>query len=138
MKGIPLRIEIGPRDLAEQQCVIARRVDGEKLTMKLDDVKNQVPILLKDIHQLMYQNALKNVEEHTQEVTDYETFKKIIANESGYVKMMWCGDQACEEQVKKDTTATSRCLPFDQHHIGSECPVCGKEAKHLVYWAKAY
>ncbi len=138
MKGIPLRIEIGPRDLENNQCVVARRVDGQKITLNIADVAGEIPALLEDIHQRMYQNALKSVEDHTKEVKDYETFKTIIAEESGYVKMMWCGDVACEEQVKKDTTATSRCMPFDQHAIGKDCPICGKEAKHLVYWAKAY
>ena len=97
-----------------------------------------MPTVLKNIHDAMYQKALSNVLENTRIVTDYEEFKRVIKENSGYVKMMWCGDSACEEKVKADTTATSRCMPFDQSAIGDTCPVCGKPAKHLVYWAKSY
>lgn len=138
MKGIPLRIELGPRDLENNQCVVAKRYNGEKMTIDLSIVGESVPALLQTIHEEMYQNALMNVMDNTRKTDDYETFKKIIQEQSGYVKMMWCGDKACEEKVKQDTTATSRCMPFDQTPIGDTCPICGKEAKHLVYWAKAY
>ena len=138
MKGIPLRIEIGPRDLEQNQCVVAKRYNGEKSTIDLSIVGESVPPLLQHIHDEMYQRALINVLDNTRATNDYEDFKKIIEEQSGYVKMMWCGDVACEEQVKKDTTATSRCMPFDQTAIGKKCPICGKDAKHLVYWAKAY
>lgn len=138
MKGIPLRIEIGPRDLAKDQCVVAKRFNGEKLTLDLDIVGESIPSLLEHIHEEMYQRALMNVLDNTRETQDYDEFKKIIETKGGYVKMMWCGDQACEEQVKTDTSATSRCMPFDQTPIGDKCPVCGKEGKHLVYYAKAY
>jgi len=138
MKGIPLRIEIGPRDLEKDQCVVAKRFNGEKLTLDLDIVGESIPSLLEHIHEEMYQRALMNVLDNTRETQDYEEFKKIIETKGGYVKMMWCGDQACEEQVKADTAATSRCMPFDQTPIGDKCPVCGKEGKHLVYYAKAY
>ena len=79
-----------------------------------------------------------NVLDNTRETNDYNEFKKIIKEKGGYVKMMWCGDKACEEKIKADTAASSRCLPFDQTPIGETCPVCGKKAKHLVYFAKAY
>ncbi len=138
MKGIPLRIEIGPRDLEQGQCVVAKRYNGEKLTLNLDIVAESIPALLQTIHEEMYQRALINVLENTREADDYTEFKKMINNEGGYVKMMWCGDQSCEETVKADTAATSRCMPFDQTPIGTKCPICGKDAKHLVYWAKAY
>ncbi len=138
MKGIPLRVEIGPRDLENGQCVVAKRINGEKLTLDLDIVAESVPPLLEHIHEEMYQRALINVMDNTREADNYEKFKKLINDESGYVKMMWCGDQACEEKIKADTTATSRCMPFDQTPIGKTCPVCGKDAKHLVYFAKAY
>jgi prolyl-tRNA synthetase len=138
MKGIPLRIEIGPRDLENNQCVLAKRYNGEKNTVDLNQVAKEVPSLLKEIHEEMYQRALSNVLENTRSTTDYEEFKDIIKNQSGYVKMMWCGDVACEEKVKADTTATSRCMPFEQVAIGDKCPICGKDAKHLVFWAKAY
>ena len=86
----------------------------------------------------MYENALMNVIDNTRITNDYEEFKEIIKEKQGYVKMMWCGDQACEEKVKADTQATSRCMPFNQDAVGKVCPICGKPAKHLVYWAKAY
>lgn len=138
MKGIPLRIEIGPRDLANNQCVLAKRYNGEKMTMDLSIVGESVPPLLEKIHEDMYQNALMSVMDNTRITTDYEEFKKIIGEKQGYVKMMWCGDLACEEKVKTDTQATSRCMPFNQEAVGDTCPICGKKAKHLVYWAKAY
>lgn len=138
MRGIPLRIEVGPRDLAENNCVLAKRINGEKITMSIDEVSKSVPELLDTIHEEMYQKALKQVEDETRTVTDYEEFKKVINEKQGYIKMMWCGDVACEERVKQDTSATSRCMPFDQTPVGDVCPVCGKPAKHLVYWAKAY
>ncbi len=138
MKGIPLRIEIGPRDLENGNCVIAKRYNREKITIDIDIAAESIPSLLEHIHEDMYQRALVNVLDNTRKVTDYEEFKKTIADKAGYIKMMWCGDQACEEKVKIDTTATTRCIPFDQTPIGKTCPVCGKEAKYLVYYAKGY
>ena len=138
MKGIPLRIEIGPRDLENNQCILAKRYNGEKTSYSLDDVSDDITKVLKEIHESMYQKALESVLNNTRSVTDYEEFRKIIKNKAGYVKMMWCGDAACEEKVKADTLATSRCLPFEQEKIGDICPVCGKPAKYLVYWAKSY
>ncbi len=138
MKGIPLRIEVGPRDLENNKCVVAKRYNGEKLTLDLEIVAESIPSLLEHIHQDMYQRALINVLDNTRETNDYNEFKKIIKEKGGYVKMMWCGDKACEEKIKADTAASSRCLPFDQTPIGETCPVCGKKAKHLVYFAKAY
>jgi len=138
MRGIPLRIEIGPRDLENNKCVIAKRYNGEKLTVDLVIAAESVPALLEHIHNDMYQRALINVMDNTREAHDYNEFKKIIDEKAGYVKMMWCGDRACEEKIKAETAATSRCMPFDQTPIGDVCPVCGKKAKHLVYFAKAY
>ncbi|MFP4477833.1 MAG: proline--tRNA ligase [Candidatus Izemoplasmatales bacterium] len=138
MKGTPLRIEIGPRDLENNEAVLVKRYNREKATYNIDDIAKEVPSLLQNIHDTMYENALKYVEENTRNATDYDTFKKIMDKDSGYVKMMWCGDEACELKVKEDTKATSRCLPFDQTPIGEECPVCKKKAKHVVYYAKAY
>jgi prolyl-tRNA synthetase len=138
MRGTPLRLEIGPRDIENNQAVLVKRYNREKLTFSIDDIDKQVPGLLKDIHDAMYQNALKNVEENTRVAKDYDSFKQIMDEKSGYVKMMWCGDEACELQVKEDTKATSRCIAFDHEHFGDDCPVCHKKAKHVVYYAKAY
>jgi prolyl-tRNA synthetase len=138
MRGTPLRLEIGPRDIENNQAVLVKRYNREKLSFNIDDIDKEVPGLLKDIHDAMYQNALKNVQENTRIAKDYDSFKQIMDEKAGYVKMMWCGDEACELQVKEDTKATSRCIAFDHEHIGDECPVCHKQAKHVVYYAKAY
>ncbi len=138
MKGIPIRIEVGPRDLENGQVVIVKRYNGEKLPIDIEIAAESIPSLLQHIHDDMYQRALINVLDNTRTAETYAEFKKIIEQKAGYVQMMWCGDQACEEQIKADTTATSRCMPFDQTPIGKTCPVCGKEAKYLVYYAKAY
>ncbi|MFO7969146.1 MAG: proline--tRNA ligase [Candidatus Izemoplasmatales bacterium] len=138
MKGIPLRIEIGPRDLKNNQAIIVKRYNREKITIDIDDIEEFIPKTLNYIHDEMYQQALRNMEENTREAYDYQTFKKIMEEKSGYVKMMWCGDEECESKIKEDTKATARAIPFDQTPIGEECPVCKKKAKYLVYFAKAY
>lgn len=138
MKGIPIRLEIGPRDIENNQCVLVKRLNREKTTHNLDDLGHVIPKMLEDIHQLMYQAALKNVQSNTLETNDYEEFKKIISEKQGYVKMMWCGNQACEDKIKEDTQATSRCMPLEPEVIGDKCPVCQEKAKYLVYYAKAY
>ncbi|QLY39430.1 proline--tRNA ligase [Hujiaoplasma nucleasis] len=138
MRGTPLRIEVGPRDLENNQVVVVKRYNREKITYQIDQAISDIPNLLKNIHDAMYENALKNVEENTRVTNDYEEFKQIMQDKSGYVKMMWCGDETCEAQIKEETKATSRCMPFDQSPVGEKCPVCHKEAKHLVYFAKAY
>jgi len=94
--------------------------------------------LFKDIHDKMYEKAKRHVDKNTQVVTDYETFKRLMAENAGYIKMMWCGDEACENKIKEDTAATARCIPFEQEHLGDVCPVCGKKAKQMVLFAKAY
>jgi prolyl-tRNA synthetase len=138
MKGIPLRIEIGPRDLETGECVIVRRFDNEKTRVKLDAVGDLIPGILADIHQKMYEKAKANVEANTRPALTYEEFKSLIENQPGYVKMMWCGNRECEDKIKEDTTATSRCMPFHQEHLGDVCPVCGRKAVVEVYFAKAY
>lgn len=138
MKGIPVRIEIGPRDLANGECVLVTRYNSEKTTMKLEDLASKIPAILQTIHEAMYQNALTNVESNTRPAYTYEEFKDLMENKPGYVKMMLCEDQACEDLIKAETTATARCIPFVQEHLGDKCPVCQKEAKRLVYFAKAY
>jgi len=138
MKGIPLRLEIGPRDIENNQCVLVKRYNREKVTVQLDQLQDLIPIMLEEIHQAMYKKALEIVTANTKETDSYETFKQIIKENQGYVKMMWCGKRSCEDKVKEDTQATSRCMPLSEERIGEKCPVCGEEAKHLVYYAKAY
>jgi prolyl-tRNA synthetase len=138
MKGIPLRLEIGPRDIENNQCVLVKRYNREKVTVQLDQLQELIPVMLEEIHQAMYEKALENVTANTKETDSYESFKQIIKENQGYVKMMWCGKRSCEDKVKEDTQATSRCMPLSEEKIGEKCPVCGEEAKHLVYYAKAY
>lgn len=138
MKGIPIRIEIGPRDLEQNHCVVVTRYNHEKTLISLDEVVSKIPSLFEKIHNAMYQVALDNVKNNTRPALTYDEFKEIIDQKGGYVKMMWCGDQACEDKIKEETSATSRCIPFEQEHLGDICPVCGKKAKMEVYFAKAY
>jgi len=138
MKGVPLRIEVGPRDLAAGECVVVKRMDGAKLRVKLADVAATVLSLMATIHRDMYEKAANNVAANTRVAVTYDELKRLIADEPGYVKTMWCGDVACENKIKEDTTATSRCMPFDQTPVGTTCPVCGRKAEKVVLFAKAY
>jgi len=138
MKGIPLRLEIGPRDIENNQCVLVKRLNREKSVVDLNELTKIIPNMLDNIHEMMYQNALANVLSNTKQTNDYNEFKKIISENQGYVKMMWCGKRACEDKIKEETQATSRCMPLTPEKIGEKCPVCGEDAKHLVFYAKAY
>ena len=137
VKGVPLRIEIGPRDIQNNVLTIVKRNDGSKEQISIDDVTNEVNRLLKKIHEEMYQTAFKNLLANIKEVHTYEELKEVV-NKGGYAKMMWCGDEECENKIKEDTNATSRCMPFDQTAFDDVCPVCGKKAKYVIYFAKAY
>ena len=138
MKGVPLRIEIGPRDIENHQCVCVRRDNGEKTAVSLDGAADQVEQLLQAVRDGMYEKALASRDSRIYTAEDYDTFQEIIANKPGLVKAMWCGDEACELKIKEDTTATSRCMPFEQEAISETCVCCGKPAKHMVIWGKAY
>ncbi len=139
MRGIPLRVEIGPRDLSSGQAVFVRRDNGEKSTVPLEKIKDAAAEMLDTIQNDMFARAGKHLAEHTYEASDYEEFKRIIDEKPGFVKAAWCGDQACEDKIKEDTTATARCVPFDQGNIsGCKCVCCGRNAKKMVYWGKAY
>lgn len=138
MRGIPLRLEIGPRDLQNGQCVVAKRVDGEKQTLALDEtLPEKLVALLDQVHDEMYQKALQFRDEHITNVSTYDEFKDVLNSKGGYVKMAWCGDEACEIKIKEDTAATSRCIDTEAKAEGV-CPICGKKAKHIVYFARAY
>ena len=138
MRGIPIRVEIGPKDMEQNQAVIVRRDNREKITVSLDSLGEEALKILDEIQHDMYARAKEHLESHIYTAKTYEEFKDIIAGKPGFVKMMWCGDEACELKVKEDTTATSRCMPFEQEQITDVCPVCGKPAKAMVYWGKAY
>ena len=138
MRGIPVRVEIGPKDIEANQAVLARRDTGEKIVVSLDELETKVDELLKQIQSDMFEKARAHRDAHTYVATNYDEFKDIIANKSGFVKAMWCGDRACEDKIKEETTATSRCMPFAQEHLSDVCVCCGRPAKKMVYWGKAY
>lgn len=137
MKGVPLRLEIGPRDIENNRCVLVKRNTQEKITVNQDDLLNQVDLLLKTIHREMYQKAYQFLLEHITEVHSLDELKQVV-DRGGYAKMMWCGDEDCENKIKELTTATARCMPFNQQEFDDVCPICGKKAKKVVLFAKAY
>lgn len=138
MRGIPTRVEIGPKDIEANQAVIVRRDTREKIVVSLDELEEKIAEILENIQKDMLETAKAHREAHTYEAVDYAQFKELVENKPGFIKAMWCGDEACEDKIKEDTTATSRCMPFEQEHISDKCVCCGKEAKKLVYWGKAY
>ncbi|MDE6314223.1 MAG: proline--tRNA ligase [Lachnospiraceae bacterium] len=138
MRGIPVRIELGPKDIEANQCVMVRRDNREKIVVSLDEIQSKLAEVLETMQQDMFERAKKHRDEHTYEAKSYEEFQDTIANKPGFVKAMWCGDVACEDKIKEETTATSRCIPFVQEHIGDTCVCCGRPAKSMVYWGKAY
>lgn len=138
MRGIPTRIEIGPKDLEANQAVIVRRDTREKIVVSLDEIETKLVQVQEIMQQEMLERARAHRDVHTYQAAGYEEFKDLIANKPGFVKAMWCGDEACELKIKEDTTATSRCMPFEQEHIADTCVCCGKPAKTMVYWGKAY
>ncbi len=138
MKGVPLRLEIGPRDIEQNQCVIVRRDNGEKTFINLDELENQIPELLNKVRKGMYEKALKRREEMTYTAKTMDEIKEIAENKPGFIKTMWCGDLECEEKLKEETGLSSRCIPFEQEQISDVCPICGKPAKVMIYWGKSY
>ncbi len=138
MKGIPVRLEIGPKDIENNSCVLVRRDTGEKISASLDGIEETIAKLLEDIQNNLFNKALEHRNEHTYTATDYDSFKEIVETKPGFVKSMWCGDEACENKIKEDTGATARCMPFEQEDLGETCVCCGKKAKTMVYWGRAY
>ena len=138
MKGVPLRVECGPRDLENGQVVLVRRNDGEKTVVKLEELESAVAQQLELVHQGMYDRAKKNLEEHIYEAHTLEEAKEIQQTQGGFVKTMWCGDEACELKMKEVAGMSSRCIPFAQEHLGDTCPCCGKPASKMIYWGVAY
>lgn len=138
MRGIPIRVEIGPKDIAANQAVIVRRDTREKIVVSLDEIERQAEEILDAMQKEMLARALAHRDAHTYEAHTTEEFRDIVANKPGFVKAMWCGDRACEDEIKEKTGATSRCMPFLQERVAETCVCCGKPAKALVYWGKAY
>ncbi len=139
MKGVPLRIEIGPRDIAEGKCVTVKRVNREKNFESLENIEEVIAQRLLEVRDAMYEKALENRNEKTYDCTTIDEIKAALSEKGdGLVMAMWCGDEECEDKVKAETGVGSRCIPFDQKTIGTKCVCCGKEAKHMVCWGIAY
>ncbi len=138
MKGVPLCLEFGPNDIEKNQCVLVRRDNREKTFTSLEDLETAIPAQLDALAQAIFQKALENRENRTYSATTMEEVIKLAGEKSGYIKTMWCGDEACEEKMKEEAGLSSRCMPFEQEKIGDVCPCCGKPAKVMVYWGKAY
>ncbi len=138
MRGYPIRVEIGPKDLAAGKCVLCRRDTREKIEVNLEELEAKTGELLETIQRDMLERARKHRESHTCTAVNMEEFEKIFNEKSGFVKAMWCGDEACEVYIKEKLSVTSRCMPFDQEHISDTCVCCGKPAGKMVYWGRAY
>ncbi|MFA1821841.1 proline--tRNA ligase [Virgibacillus oceani] len=138
IQGIPVRIELGPKDIEKDQVVLVRRDTGEKEFVSLGELEERLPALLGEVQQNLFNKAKAHMEEKTSVATNMEDFKQTLEENTGFIKAMWCGSEECEEKIKEETTATSRCIPFEQEKISEACVCCGKEAKEMVYWAKAY
>lgn len=139
MKGVPVRVELGPKDIEKNQCVIVRRDNREKIFVSLDNLAEEVQKALDAVHEAMYEKALKNMQEKTFEARSYEEFIDTAENKPGFIKAMWCGEKECEEKLKEVTGGVkSRCIPFEEEHLSDTCVCCGKPAKHMVYWGKQY
>ena len=138
MKGVPLRVECGPRDLENNQCVLVRRTDREKVVVSLDELEAAAKEQLELVQKGMYERAKKNLDDHIYEAHSLEEAKELQEKNGGFVKTMWCGDLACELKMKEVAGMSSRCIPFQQEHLGDVCACCGKPANKMVYWGIAY
>ena len=139
MQGVPLRLEIGPKDIEKNQCVLVRRDTREKIFVSLDNIEDEIAKLLDTIHEDMYNRALENMKEKTFVATTYEDFLTTAKETPGFIKAMWCGDAECEAKIKDETGGVkSRCIPFEEEKLSDVCVCCGKPAKHMVYWGKQY
>ena len=138
MKGVPLRLELGPKDIEKNQCVLARRDSGEKIFVSLDNIEETVKTMLDAVQQGLFDKAKRNLDENTYACATLEEVKEKMASQGGFAKTMWCGELACELKMKEEAGVSSRCIPLEQEHLGDTCACCGKPAKHMVYWGVAY
>ncbi len=139
MKGVPLRLEIGPRDIENNTCVIVRRDNYEKTVVSLDELETEIPRLLNAVQEGLYNRALERRAQMTFDAHTLEEMKDIADNKPGFIRAMWCGDRECEDRLKEEVGVTSRCIPFEgEEHLSDTCVCCGKPAKHMLYWGKAY
>ncbi len=138
MRGIPLRVEIGPKDIEAGKCVLGRRDNGEKIECALDELESKVTELLATIQSDMLKRAREHRDAHTYSAKTLDEMQKILDTTPGFVKAMWCGEQDCEDKIKEQMSATSRCMPFEQEKISDTCVCCGRPATKMVYWGRAY
>jgi prolyl-tRNA synthetase len=138
MRGIPLRVELGPKDIAAGQCVLVRRDTREKIVCPLSELEKTVAELLETIQKDMYDRAKEHRDSHTYDAQTLDEMKQIVAEHPGFIRAMWCGDRACEDKIKEEAGITSRCIPFHQVKVGEKCVCCGKPASKMLYWGVAY
>ena len=138
MKGVPLRVEIGPRDIENNVCMAVRRDNGEKVSVSLDELTARIPELLDEVQAGLYNKAKKNLDEHSYPAYSLEEAKQLQEEKGGFIKTMWCGDLQCELDMKEKAGMSSRCIPFRQEHLSDVCACCGKPAKCMIYWGIAY
>ncbi len=138
MRGYPIRVEIGPKDIEANKCVICRRDTKEKIEISLDALESEVEKILETIQSDMLERARKHRDEHTYEARNMAEFRDAFETKSGFVKAMWCGNRECEDKIKEELAVTSRCMPFEQEVLSDVCVCCGAPAKKMVYWGRAY
>jgi prolyl-tRNA synthetase len=138
MKGVPLRVEMGPRDMENGQCVMVRRDNGEKTFVALSELEQKAGELLQAVHDGLYEKARVNLAEHIYPAFSIEEAKALQEEHGGFIKTMWCGEEACELAMKEKAGMSSRCIPFQQEHLADTCACCGKPARHMVIWGVAY
>lgn len=138
MRGIPVRVELGPRDLAEHQAVLVRRDTHEKITVDLDQITEKAEELLAQIQNDMLERARAHRDAHTYTASDFQELKELADSKPGFIKAMWCEDEECERRLKEETGVTSRCIPFHQEKLSDRCVCCGRPATKMLYWGKAY
>ncbi len=138
MKGVPLRIELGPRDIENGVCMTVRRDNGEKTSVSLGEIADRIHELLDEVQNGLYAKAKRNLDEHTYAAYSLEEAKELQERNGGFIKTMWCGDLQCELDMKEKAGMSSRCIPFEQEKLGEVCACCGKPAKHMIYWGVAY
>ena len=138
MRGVPLRLEVGPKDIQKNQVVLVKRENREKLFVSMNELEEKLPLIFDDIQKSLYSKALAHREARTFKAETLDEMESILNTNPGFIKAMWCGDEECENAIKERMAATARCIPFEQEKIGDKCVCCGKEAKQLVYWGRAY
>jgi len=138
LKGVPIRIEIGPRDIKQKQITIARRDTSERTTLEEGKIVDAITKLLEEIQNNLFKKAKKSLEENVTTVKTFDVFKKTLKKKAGFIRACWCSSSACEEKIKEETGATIRLVPFTKEKTFSNCVYCGEEAKEVVYFARAY